>query len=71
MQARGLDATEAGDAVIELRWAVPPNTTTEQPRLQMRVLIGYMDASGALNVMGAEWSEWKDVPRVVLPVSAK
>ncbi len=52
--------------MIELRWSVQEGTGVEKPKLQMRVLLGYMDASGALNLAGAEWSEWKDVPTVVV-----
>jgi hypothetical protein len=55
--------------MIELRWSVPPTTTTEPPILQYRWLQGYMDASGAYNVAHADWSEWKDVPRVVVPAN--
>lgn len=53
--------------MIQLRWAVPASTTTKSPQLQMRVLIGYMDASGAFNVAGSEWSDWVTVPTVVVP----
>lgn len=30
--------------------------------LQYRVLQGYIDASGALNMAQAKWGEWRDVP---------
>ncbi len=53
--------------MIELRWTTLEGTNTEKPKLQMRVLPGYIDASGAINVIGSEWSEWQDVPTVVVP----
>lgn len=41
--------------MIELRWAVPPETTTAPPVLQYRQTL-----------VGA-WSDWQTVPRVVVP----
>lgn len=35
---------------------------TQERILQYRVLEGYIDASGALNMARAEWGEWTDVP---------
>lgn len=54
--------------MIELRWAVPPYTTTERPTLQYRIAVS-VDASGALCPGTA--GEWVDVPWVVLPEEPK
>jgi hypothetical protein len=55
--------------MIELRWAVLPGTNTERPRLQYRVHVPAIDASGAL--CPGNWTEWKDVPTVVVPKEPK
>lgn len=42
---------------FELRWTVPDRTTTEAPRLQFR----------QLDMQRLGWSDWLDVPVVVMP----
>lgn len=44
---------------VELRWAVPPWTTTEKAVLQYRVLTSAGEGLWF-------YSEWKDVPTVVV-----
>ena len=51
--------------MIELRWAVSPETTTQPPKLQWRMSVA-VDASGAF--CPGEPGEWQDVPTVVVPV---
>lgn len=48
--------------MVELRWAIPASTTTERPRLQYRSFGG--------RGLGS-WSEWQDVPYVVVPQEPK
>lgn len=57
--------------MFELRWLLDKNfpRDIEHPpleayTLQYRYLSAGMDASGALNVMGGQWSHWIDVPYV-------
>lgn len=47
--------------MVELRWAVPAETTTKAPRLQYRQL------PSVVSFGGPGWSEWQDVPWVVVP----
>lgn len=46
--------------MVELRWAVA-ETTTKAPRLQYRVL------PAVVSFGGPGWSEWQDVPWVIVP----
>ena len=50
--------------MIELRWAVPPETTTARPVLQWRQRYTH----GPANALGRAWSwtEWEPVPTVVV-----
>lgn len=48
--------------MVELRWAIPSSTTTERPRLQYRVCPPIVQIGGP-----AGWSEWLEVPYVVVP----
>jgi hypothetical protein len=51
--------------MVELRWAVPAETTTKAPRLQ------YRQCSPVISFgAGTGWSEWQDVPWVVVPEEA-
>ena len=43
--------------MVELRWVVPEDATTEHPRLQYRQQQGQWPAT---------WSKWMDVPIVVV-----
>jgi hypothetical protein len=53
---------------FELRWIVPNVTTTEPPRLQMRVITDWeADRDGYVSHK-VVWSEWTDVPTVVVPI---
>lgn len=54
-------------SVVELRWAVPAETTTQAPRLQYRQRPDEIRFGG-----GDPWTDWKDVPLVVVaqPVPA-
>ncbi len=49
---------------LELRWAVKPGTNTDPPRLQYRTATGQFFFNGKTEI---KWSEWKDVPKVVVP----
>jgi hypothetical protein len=66
-EGAGGSQTSGVEGMIDMRWVVKPDTTTEPPKLQFRYLRGRIDASGAYNVMPPEWSEWIDVPREVVP----
>lgn len=50
--------------MIEMRYALRPDTNTDPPRLQYRFIQPCTDASGAL--CPGEWTDWRDVPRVVV-----
>jgi hypothetical protein len=52
--------------MVELRWAIPSSTTAERPRLQYRQLPGVVQFGA-----GSGWSEWQDVPYVVVPQEPK
>lgn len=47
---------------VELRWAIPASTTAERPRLQYRQCPDIIQFGG-----GSGWTEWQDVPYVVVP----
>ena len=47
--------------MIELRWVVPPGTTTQPPRLQWRSRKA--DPWGQFTL----WTDWTFVPTVVMP----
>ena len=53
--------------MVEIRFAVPQHTTTMPPVLQYRVMVPCVDIGG--NLCPGDWSEWVDVPRVVLDVN--
>lgn len=56
--------------MIEMRYAVPPETTTKAPRLQYRVLFyPQVIASGDIVLAPEKNPEWVDVPLVVVPSS--
>lgn len=60
--------------MVELKWraattlddhrkaAKVPGGTSSARVLQYRILMYRIDASGSLNVIPPEWSEWIDVP---------
>ena len=53
--------------MIELRWIwriQDPITGRGQLVLQYRFKQYFCDSSGALIALGADWSEWHDVPTV-------
>lgn len=49
--------------MVELRYLVPPNTTTKQPRLQYRVVVPCVDIGG--NLCPGDWTDWMEVPIIV------
>lgn len=51
--------------MIELRWAIPASTTAERPRLQFRQCPDEIQFGA-----GSGWSEWQDVPYVVVQPEA-
>ena len=51
--------------MIELRWATPEGTTTKPPTLQWRHKFAPIPSSGML--IETPWSEWQEVPTVVIP----
>lgn len=53
--------------MIEMQYIT--NEKTGERRLYYRILQGYMDASGALNVSQASWGPWKQVPELTLDES--
>ena len=50
--------------MVELRWVVPPHTTTLPAKLQWRAHQPVVEIGGNLCV--GDWTEWEDVPTVVL-----
>lgn len=50
--------------MVELRWVVPPHTTTLPAKLQWRVHLPVVYI-GTL-CPGDGWTDWQDVPTVVL-----
>lgn len=53
--------------MIQLRWAVLGFTTTDAPVLQYRVLEpGVEFETGKLTDQNSHWTEWQDVPRIVV-----
>ena len=47
--------------MVELRWVLPPGTTTKPPTLQWRTRKA--DPCGLLTL----WEDWQDVPTAVVP----
>ena len=56
--------------MIELRWIVLDETTTESYKLQYRYLIeeNRLSTSGVIGlpICTSEWSDWFDVPKVIV-----
>lgn len=50
--------------MVELRYVLLPHTTTRPAKLQWRVHLPVVDAGGTL--CPGDWTEWEDVPTVVL-----
>lgn len=51
--------------MIELRYVTPDSTTTEPPKLQYRTTVNVLE----IGLHAHLWSEWTDVPLVVLPAN--
>lgn len=50
--------------MIEMRWARQTRTTTEAATLQFRVHLPVVDVCG--NLCPGDWTDWQNVPSVVL-----
>lgn len=51
--------------MVELRWTRPDGTTTQPDKLQWRVHLPVVDCGG--NLCPGDWTEWQDVPLVLIP----
>lgn len=50
--------------MFDMKWVLPPDTTTERPRLMYRYVQPTIDIGG--NLCPGDWTDWHPVPLEVV-----